>query len=169
MPAMSSAAMERIVVWPALPEGNIVAWPTVECPSPSACPYSWHITPSMSQRCPISVGPSSHVQLSQKRMRQPSEIGVSVKARVLAEQLVIADTMLLFDVPMPFALPAHMPSKLAPPLPSRLLLMSPLPSPCSRLPHSTTPFQIASPRPAKAGDCVPGTALSSAVAAAEVG
>src|SRR6185503_19568699 len=110
--------MERGPVLPRETEGAIVAWPTPECPMPSACPYSWHITLWMSQRPSTVPGPSAQVQLSQKQMRQPSEMGVSVKASVLAEQLEIADTTLLFDVPMPFVLPAQNGSKLAPPLPS---------------------------------------------------
>src|SRR5512134_3219544 len=98
----------------------------------------------MSQRPSTVPGPSAHVTLSQKRIRHPSEIGVSVKASVLMEQLEIADTMLLFDVPMPFVLPAQKASKLAPPLPSKLPPTgSPVPLPCSLLPHSIAPFQTA--------------------------
>src|SRR6185503_10072692 len=103
----------------------------------------------MSQRVWIVPGPSSQVQLSQKRMRQPSEIGVSVKASVLAEQLAIAEAMLEFIEP---TLLAQKASKLAPPSPSRLPLRgSPVPSPCSLLAHSVTPFQIASSRPVYPG------------------
>src|SRR5262245_54560659 len=131
MPLVSSVAIERMLVWPGLPEGNMVAPLTVECPRPSAWPYSWHMTPWMSQRLLIVPGPSSQFHSSQKRMRQPSEIGVSVKASVPPPpQSASEDTMLLFVLPMSAALPDHMASKLAPPLPSRLpLIGSPVPSP----------------------------------------
>src|SRR5262245_35523678 len=120
-PAMSSGAIERMFVWPGLPDGNIVAPLTVECPRPSACPYSWQITPSMSQRLAIVPGPSSHSHSSHTRMRQPSEIGVSVKASVPPPpQVAMLETMLLLVEPMPPVLPAQNESKFAPPLPSVL-------------------------------------------------
>src|SRR5262245_2011902 len=152
---MSSEWIERMAVEPALTEGAIVACPTPECPRPSACPYSCVSTPWMSKRLPrIVPGPSSQVHSSQKRMRQPSEIGVSVKARVpLPPQSASEETVLWFVVPMPDELPAHIASKLAPPSPSTLPPCgSPEPLPWSLLPHSTMPFQTASSAPVQPGN-----------------
>src|SRR5262245_39528437 len=107
----------------------------------------------MSKRPPTEPGPSSQVHSSQNLMRQPSEIGVSVKASVPPPPQVVWDeTMLLLLLPAPPALPAHIASKFAPPLPS-VLAPSPLPSPCSRLPHSTMAFQTESSSPVKPGNC----------------
>src|SRR5262245_8561004 len=119
----------------------------------------------MSQRDPIVPGPSSQVHSSQNLMRQPSVIGVSVKASVPPPpQLAIEEMMLLLVVPTPEALPAQKASKFAPPSPSGLLSGSPVPSPCSLLPHSTIPFHTACSTPREPGNCALGVVLSLAVA-----
>ena len=116
----------------------MVAAASAECPRPRAWPYSWHITPWMSKWFALMLeGPSAQVHSSQKMMRHPSEMGVSVKARTpVPPQVSCADTMLLLVPPMPLALPDQKASKLAPPLPSVLPpTVSPMPFPCRRLPH----------------------------------
>src|SRR5687767_13044779 len=98
-------------------------------------------------------------------MRQPSVDGSSANASTPPLEPEICECVLEFVVPTPLALPCHAMSKLAPPEPT-VCTGSPAPvPPCSVLPHSLQPFQIASSAPTKPGQLASGVVLSLAESA----